>query len=564
MSHIIFPAFEHFRDYTIRTFKNDLSAGFIVAVMLIPQGMAYAMLAGLPPVMGLYASVFPLIIYAIFGSSRQLAVGPVAMISLLVFTGVSRLAEPASEQYLGLVFLLALIVGILQLAMGLLRAGVLINFLSGAVISGFTSAAAIIIILSQVHHLLGIDSPGGHSALHLIVGISRQAENIDMATMAIGLTSIALMGFLKMKGSRFPAPLLVVAASITATWLFHLDRLGVAIVGHVPHGFPSFSIPPMDKESFLALLPVSLTILFVGFMESFSIAKWVAAREKYKIDANRELLSLGLANITASLSSAFPVTGGLSRTVVNYEAGAKTGFASITSALVILLALMFFASLFYYLPKAALAAIVIVAVTSLIGIQEAKHLFHVKHIDGWTMVATFFTTLLLGTEKGIITGVAFSLFIFVWRSAHPHIAELGYLQKERIFRNIKRYPEGETYPDILILRVDASLYFANMSFLEDMLQQTIGEKKTLKWVIMDLSGVNDIDGVAIDTLEKIMEAYRYRGVEFLFAAMKGPVRDLTAKAGWVEKYGRHMGFNTIHEALDEIKQLSGTGAGPAF
>jgi SulP family sulfate permease len=564
MGRIIFPAFERFRDYKIRTLKDDLSAGFIVAVMLVPQGMAYAMLAGLPPVMGLYASVFPLIVYAIFGSSRQLAVGPVAMISLLVFTGVSRLAEPASEQYLGLVFLLALIVGTLQFAMGLLRAGVLINFLSGAVISGFTSAAAIIIILSQVHHLFGIDSPGGHSALHLIMGISRQAGNINMVTVATGLTSVALMGFLKMKGSRFPAPLLVVAASIAATWLFHLDRFGVAIVGHVPHGFPSFSIPPMDMESFLPLLPVSLTILFVGFMESFSIAKWVAAREKYKIDANRELVGLGLANITASLSSAFPVTGGLSRTVVNYEAGAKTGFASITSALIILLTLNYFASLFYYLPKAALAAIVIVAVTGLIDIKEAKRLFYVKHIDGWTMVATFFTTLLLGTEKGIITGVAFSLFIFVWRSAHPHIAELGYLQKEGIFRNIKRFPEGKIYPDVLILRVDASLYFANMSFLEDMLQQTMGGRKTLKWVIMDLSGVNDVDGVAMDTLEKIMEAYRYRGVEFLFAAMKGPVRDLTAKAGWAERYGQQMGFNTIHDALDEIKRLSGTEADPTL
>lgn len=562
MRRIIFPVLEWLRHYRIGTLRNDLSAGLIVAVMLIPQGMAYAMLAGLPPVMGLYASTFPLIVYAIFGSSRQLAVGPVAMISLLVFAGVSRLAEPASEQYLGLVFLLALIVGILQFAMGLLRAGVLINFLSGAVISGFTSAAAIIIILSQINQLFGIDSAGGHSALHLIMGISRKVTNINMVTMAIGLTSVAIIGFLKMKGSRFPAPLLVVGASIVATWLFHLDRFGVAIVGHVPHGFPSFSIPPMDMESFQALLPISLTILFVGYMESFSIAKWVAARENYKIDANRELVGLGLANIAASLSSSYPVTGGLSRTVVNYEAGAKTGFASITSVLIILLILMFFTSLFYYLPKAALAAIVIVAVTGLVDIKEAKRLFRVKHIDGWTMVATFFTTLLLGIEKGIITGVAFSLFIFVWRSAHPHIAELGYLQKEGIFRNIKRFPEGEIYPDVLILRVDASLYFANMSFLEDMLQQTMAERKALKWVIMDLSGVNDVDGVAIDTLEKIMEAYRYRGVEFLFAAMKGPVRDLTAKAGWAEKHAQQMRFNTIHDALNEIKRLSGTESDP--
>jgi SulP family sulfate permease len=309
----------------------------------------------------------------------------------------------------------------------------------------------------------------------------------------------------------------------------------------------------MDVQSFQVLLPAALTVLFVGFMESFCIAKWVAAREKYRIDSNRELIGLGLANIAASLFSSYPVTGGFSRTAVNYEAGARTGLASIVSALIILLTLMFFTSFFYYLPNAALAGIVIVSVVGLIDVKEARHLFRVKRIDGWTMIVTFLTTLLSGSEKGMVVGVGFSLLIFIWRSAHPHAAELGYLEKERIFRNIRRFPEVKTYPEILILRVDTSLYFANMSFLEDLLRKTMEDEKTLSWVIMDLSGVNDMDGVAIDTLEEIMETYRYRGIEFLFSAMKGPVRDLVAKAGWEEKYGKRIKFNTLQAAIEEIK-----------
>jgi len=548
----VLPAFDWLRHYKRADLRGDLSAGLVVAIMLVPQGMAYAMLAGLPPVVGLYASTVPLLVYALFGSSRQLAVGPVAMISLLVFAGVSDLAQPGSEQYLGCVFLLALIVGVTQFVMGFFHVGALINFLSHAVISGFTSAAAVIIILSQLNHLLGIKSSGGHSALHLFAGIVRNLGGTNGATLSIGLASILLLMVVKKKSPRFPGPLLAVAASIGATSLFGLDRLGVSIVGPIPKGLPAFSMPTLDITSLRMLFPTALTVLLVGFMESFSIAKWVAAREKYKIDSNKELIGLGLANMAASFFSSYPVTGGLSRTAVNYEAGARTGLASIITVFIILVTLTFFTSFFYYLPNAALAGVVIVAVTGLIDVKAARHLFQVKRIDGWTMLTTFVATLLLGSQNGMALGVGFSLLVFIWRSAHPHAAELGYLEKEGIFRNIKRFPEATTYPESLILRVDASLYFANMSFLEDLLRKTIEDKKALKWVIMDLSGVNDIDAVAIDALEEIMETYRHRGIEFLFAAMKGPVRDLVAKAGWEEKYGNRIRFNTLQAAIEEI------------
>ena len=548
----IIPSLEWLQNYKREDLKGDLTAGLIVAIMLVPQGMAYAMLAGLPPVIGLYASTLPLIIYALFGSSRQLAVGPVAMMSLLVFAGVSPLAPPGSEKYVSLVLLLSLMVGVIQFALGLFRAGFIVNFFSHAVISGFTSAAAILILLSQLHHLFGIASPGGHSAMTVLTGVVQRMGGIHPTTLGIGLASIILLVIFKRKIPNFPAPIVVVVASTLVVYFFGLDQSGVKIVGHVPKGLPSFSIPEWSVESLEVLFPAALTILFIGFMESISIAEWVAAREKYKIDSNRELVGLGLANVTASFFSAYPVTGGFSRTAVNYQAGAKTGLASFITAAIILLTLLFFTSFFYHLPHAVLAAIVAVAVAGLIDVKGARHLLNLKKMDGWTVILTFVATLVLGSEKGIMMGVAFSLFVFIWRSSHPHTAELGYLEGEDVFRNIGRFPKAKTYPEALILRVDASLYFANMAFLEDFLRRRIVEKPDVKWVIMELSGVNDIDAVAVDRLSDIMDNYGERGIQFVFAGMKGPVRDLVSKAGWQEKYGKKCEYLSLQHALKGI------------
>jgi SulP family sulfate permease len=524
----------------------------IVAIMLVPQGMAYAMLAGLPPVVGLYASTLPLIVYVLFGSSRQLAVGPVAMMSLLVFAGVSPLAPPGSEKYVSLVLLLSLMVGVIQFCLGLFRAGFIVNFLSHAVISGFTSAAAILILLSQLHHVFGIPSSGGHSAMAVLKGMLQGIGEVHPATLGIGLASVLILVILKRKWPNSPAPIVVVAASVLVVFFFGLDQSGVKIVGHVPKSLPSFSISEWSLEFLEGLFPAALTILFIGFMESISIAEWVAVREKYKIDSNRELIGLGLANVTASFFSAYPVTGGFSRTAVNYRAGARTGLASLVTAAIILLTLLFFTSFFYYLPHAVLAAIVVVAVAGLIDLKGAKHLLDLRKLDGWTTILTFVGTLVLGIEKGIIVGVAFSLFVFIWRSSHPHAAELGYLEGEDVFRNVKRFPEAKVYPEALILRVDASLYFANMAFLEDLLRRRIVEKPDVKWILMELSGVNDIDAVAVDRLGDIMDNYREQGIQFVFAGMKGPVRDLVFKAGWREKYGKQCEYLSLQHALKGI------------
>lgn len=553
MLQTIIPALEWLKDYKLSDLKSDFSAGTIVAILLVPQGMAYAMLAGLPPVMGLYASTFPLILYALFGSSKHLAVGPVAMISLLVYTGVSLHAEPGSHHYIQLVLLLSLMVGISQFLLGLLGAGFFINFISHAVISGFSSAAAIIIGLSQLGHLLGIKLSVHHSVFQLLWEAIKRIGEAHIITLGIGLAVILLLVSLKKMAPRLPAPLLMAAGGIMLTYLLRLDQSGVIIVGDIPQGLPGFIFPAMNLDSISLLLPVAMTILFVGFMESISIAKLIAVKERYKINSNRELRGLGLANIGAAFFSAYPVTGGFSRTAVNHEAGARTGLASIISAGLILLTLLFLTPLFYYLPNAVLASIVVVAVSGLIDFKGARHFFKIRTADGWTWMLTFIITLTLGSEEGILAGAAFSLLLFIWRSAHPHTAELGYIEKEKVFRNVKRFPEARIFPGVLILRVDASLYFANTGFLEDLLHKNLVEKPEVKWVILDFSGVNDMDAIAIDALEEIMDLYREKQVLFLFAEMKGPVRDLVMKAGWKEKYGKQLQYPSIEHALREIE-----------
>lgn len=553
MLQAIIPAIRWLRDYRRSDFKKDLTAGILVATLLIPQGMAYAMLAGLPPVMGLYASTLPLVLYTLFGSSRHLAVGPVAMISLLVFTGVSPYAEPGSDQYIQMVLLLSLMIGVFQVLLGLLGAGFFINFVSHAVISGFSSAAALIIGFSQLGHLLGIKLSVHHSVFQLLWESFERIGGLHPATLGVGLASIVLQVFLKKWAPRLPAPLLMVLGSILLTYLLRLDQFGVKIVGDIPRGLPNFIFPETNLHSINLLLPVAMTILFVGFMESISIAKLIALKERYKINSNHELTGLGFANMAAGLFSAYPVTGGFSRTAVNHQAGAKTGLASIISAGLILLTLLFLTPLFYYLPKAVLASIVVVAVSALIDLKGVRHFFKIRPVDGWTWMLTFIVTLILGSEKGILAGMAFSLLLFIWRSARPHAAVLGYIEKERVFRNVKRFLEARTFPEVLILRVDASLYFVNTGFLEDLLHKNLVEKPEVKWVILDFSGVNDMDAIAVDALEELMDVYRIKKVLFLFAGMKGPVRDLIMKAGWEDKYGKRFQYPSIEHALREIE-----------
>lgn len=538
------------RNYRRGDLRGDLVAGLTVAIMLVPQGMAYAALAGLPPVVGLYASTVPLVVYALFGSSRQLSVGPVAIDSLLVLAGVSALAAVGSGEFVALAALLALMVGLVQLALGLLRAGFVVNFVSSAVVSGFTSAAAIVIALSQLKGLLGIEVSSVQSTLGLLLEVGRKLAGTDLLTVTMGLGSVAVLLMAKKLAPRFPAPLLVVALGTLLTYAFGLHEKGLAIVGDVPGGLPDFVFPALDGGAILALLPTALTIAFIGYVEAFAVARSIAAREGYGIEADKEFKGLGLANITASLFSGYPVTGGFSRTAVNHGAGARTQLASIVTAVLVLIALAAFTPLFYYLPNAVLSAIVIVAVYGLIDIKTPLRLFGLKPIDGWTLVVTFAATLVVGVQWGVPIGVAFSLMVFVWRAAYPHTARLGYLPEEGVFRNLDRFPAARTFPGTVILRVDASLYFANMTFLGGLLREAVSEDPSVRRIVLDFSGVNSMDAVAVETMEGLMEELELRRVSVHVAAMKGPVRDVAARAGWPQKFGPAVDHLSLEETLE--------------
>lgn len=540
------------RGYRRGDLRGDLLAGITVAVMLVPQGMAYATLAGLPPVVGLYASTVPLVVYALFGSSRQLSVGPVAIDSLLVLAGVSALAAVGSEEFAALAALLALMVGAVQLGLGLFRAGFVVNFVSSAVVSGFTSAAAVVIALSQLKGLLGIDVSSAQSTFALILDAGRRLPGADLITVAIGLGSVAVLLAAKRLAPRFPAPLLVVALGTLMTYSFSLHEKGVGIVGEVPAGLPGFALPTLDGGAAVALLPTALTIAFVAYVEAFAAANSIAAKERYKIEANQEFKGLGLANMAASIFSGYPVTGGFSRSAVNHGAGARTQLSSIVTAVLVLITLAAFTPVFYYLPNVVLAAIVIVAVYGLIDVKTPVHLFKLKPVDGWTLVVTFAATLAVGVQWGVPIGVAFSLLVFIWRAAYPHTARLGYLPEKGAFRNLKRFPEAQTFSGTLILRVDASLYFANMAFLETLLRDALSEDPGVRHVVLDFSGVNSMDAVAAETMEGLMEELEIRGISMHVAAMKGPVRDIAAKAGWPERFGSAVDHFSLEHALESL------------
>ncbi|MBN1550330.1 solute carrier family 26 protein [bacterium] len=548
----LIPAFRWLSTYRKNDLMGDITAGLTVAVILVPQGMAYAMLAGLPPVIGLYASTIPLIVYALLGSSRHLAVGPVAMISLLVTVACSKLTSPGTHEYLSLVLLLAFMVGSLQFLLGIFKMGFLVNYLSHAVISGFTSAAAIIIALSQLKHLLGIQLTSSHIIAKIIREIPVNLSETHLLTVFIGIVSIILLFAGKRWFPKLPTAFVIVILSTAAVYYWNLEKYGLEIIRNVPSGIPDFDLPSLTWKSIQTLLPVAVTIVFVGYMESIAIAKSIASKEKYNVDPNQELLSLGAANIAASFFSGYPVTGGFSRTAINHQAGARTGLASIITACLIMLTLLFFTHLFYYLPKSVLAAIVIVAVMSLIDIKEPIRLFKIKKADGWTLILTFVITLSTGIETGILAGIIFSLIIFIWRSAHPHIAELGYLPEKNAFLNLQRFPQAKSIPNVLILRIDASLYFANAGFVENYLRAKIAHKKTLNWIIIDLIGVNDIDAVAVRVLEDLMESYEPAGISFAFSEIKGPVRDILARADWENKFHHHLRYKALPELLDEL------------
>jgi len=543
------PILSWIKDYNKSMLLGDISAGITVGIMLIPQGMAYAMLAGLPPIYGLYASTIPLLIYAILGTSRQLAVGPVAMVSLLVASGVGAIAELGSEHFISLAILLALMVGVIQFLLGIFKLGFLVNFLSHPVVAGFTSAAALIIGFSQLKHLLGIDIPRGkiHETL---IEVVKNIESINLATLAIGFTAIVLILLLRKMNRRIPSPLIVVVLGLAVVVFFDLESYGVQIIKEIPSGFPSFSFPKGSIESVKALFPIALAISFISYMESYAVAKAVQSKHKdYSINPNQELIGLGASNIVGSFFSAFPITGGFSRTAVNDQAGAKSGFAAIVSATLVMVTLLFLTSYFYYLPKAVLASIIMVAVFGLIEVKEAKHLWKKDKYDFLSFISTFIATITLGIEPGILIGVAISLLVIMYKLSYPHVAELGQIDGTSVFRNVERFTNLNCDSCVLILRFDAPLFFANANAFKDVIVKKLASRDNVEKIIIDGSGLHHIDSSALHMLNDLVKELFEKEILIQFVDIKGPARDIMYKNGLINLIGKENFFLNLQTAM---------------
>jgi len=526
--------------------RGDLGAGVTVGVMLIPQGMAYAMIAGVPPIYGLYSSLVPILLYALFGSSRQVAVGPVAIVSLLVATGVAPLAQGDPQRAIELSILLSAMVGILLIGMGLLRFGILTHFLSHPVLTGFTSAAALVIGASQLQHLLGIPLPGSNQLQVVVTGVIAGWDGIQLRPLLVGGGSILLLLGVRRWSPIAPGALIVVALTTTLSHLFRWEEAGLRVVGEIPRGLPTPALPLLEGALILPLFPAALTIALIGFMESVAVAKVHAAKHRYRVDPDRELLALGMANLGGSLFRAFPTTGGFSRTAVNDQAGARSGLASLVSASVVALTLLFLTDLFSALPNAVLAAIILVAVSGLVDHRGARKLWEADRRDFFLLLLTFAVTLTVGIEAGILTGVVASLGALIYDSARPHSALLGQLPGTDSFRNLHRYPDASSPPGIVILRIDAALSFANADFLrsriEEVTSPSAAGEDSVRALVLDFHAVNGLDSTAMDTLREVLEELSARGIELHLAGVKGPVMDRFRRSG----FDRHVGVDRFH------------------
>ncbi len=507
----ILPILSWLPDYNIKHLKGDVSAGITVGIMLIPQGMAYAMLAGLPPIYGLYAALVPQIIYAFFGTSRQLGVGPVAMDSLLVAVAVSQFAQAGSDHYITMAVLLAFMVGMIQLMMGVMKLGFLVNLLSHPVISGFTSAAALIIGFSQLKYLLGVDLPRSQYFHEILWNAFQHISETNMTTLLIGMSGIFIIIGMKQRKSVIPAPMVVVVLGIIVVWFFRLDSVGVSIVREVPAGLPGFQVPDLNTLSISQLFGSAMTIALVAFMEAIAVAKAIHARHNdYKIDPDQELIALGMANFVGSFFSSFPGTGGFSRSAVNDQAGAKTNLAAMISAAFVFTTLLFLTPLFFYLPKAILASVIMVAVFNLISVKDAIDLWKNKHRrDLLILLITFFATLSSGIQAGIFSGVIVSICLMLYDTMYPEV--------------IINSPGVKLPPNVLFIRFEERLYFGNSNFFiekseilaNEFLSKIKDKSFKDKFIILDVLSIHHTDSTGKKALNHLIDYFKSKNLKIL-------------------------------------------------
>lgn len=533
--------------------------------MLIPQGLAYALLAGLPPEAGLYASVAPLLLYALFGTSRVLAVGPVAVVSLMTAAAISEQGALSSASPWAIAITLAFLSGALLLLMGLLKLGFLANFLSHPVISGFISASGLLIAASQLKTIMGVRAEGQHF-FDILSALARQISHTHLLTLVIGVSTIIFLFWVRKGlkpllqraglGPRLAdslakaGPVAAIAVTLTLTWWLEWQTQGVKIVGAVPQGLPPLTLPLWDLSLLKQLALPALLISIVGFAESVSVGQTLAAKRRQRIEPNQELIALGASNLSASLSGGFPVTGGFARSVVNFDAGAQTPAAGIYTAVGIALASLFLTPALYFLPQATLSATIIVAVLSLVDLTIFKRTWQYSKADFAAALSTFLVTLALGVELGLVTGVSVSLTLFLYRTSRPHIAEVGLVPGTEHFRNVLRH-SVLVNPTLVSLRVDESLYFANSKALEDHINQSMASMPNLQNVVLLCSAINDIDASALESLELIEARLLSAGIALHLSEVKGPVMDRLKHTHFLQHLSGQV-FLTHYQAIQAL------------
>jgi len=542
------PILDWGRTYDSNALSNDLIAAVIVTIMLIPQSLAYALLAGLPPEAGLYASILPIVLYAIFGTSRALAVGPVAVVSLMTAAAVGQVAEAGTAGYAVAALTLAVLSGAILLGMGLLKLGFLANFLSHPVIAGFITASGVLIAASQLKHILGIEAHG-HTLPQVLYTLNQHMTDVNPITLIIGVSATVFLFWVR-KGlkplliklglskrmadiGQKAGPVFAVVATTLAVWIFDLSDRGVAIVGDVPQSLPPLTMPGLSGELISALFVPALLISIIGFVESISVAQTLAAKKRQRIDPDQELIGLGAANLGAGFTGGMPVTGGFSRSVVNFDAGAETPAAGAYTAVGLAVAALFLTPLIFFLPKATLAATIIVAVVSLIDFAILKTAWSYSKADFAAVAATIFLTLGFGVEVGVSAGVILSILLHLYKTSKPHVAEVGLVPGTQHFRNIHRHTV-ETVPSLLTIRIDESLYFPNARFLEDYVLDRVQEDGPIRNVVLMCSAVNVIDYSALEALEALNHRLKDMGVTLHMSEVKGPVTDRLVRTHFLD------------------------------
>ena len=567
------PILEWGRGYDRNTLTSDLMAALIVTVMLIPQGLAYALLAGLPPEVGLYASIAPLVLYAILGTSRVLAVGPVAVVSLMTASAIGQHAVAGSQEYWSVAITLAFMSGSMLLLMGVLRLGFLANFLSHPVISGFISASGLLIAASQMKTIMGVTSDS-QNFIDLMLDLLAQIPNIHTLTFTIGLIAIiflawsrvglkrALLTFgLKAKSADIitkSAPVAVIAFTALLTWIFQWQVQGLKVVGTVPQGLPPLSVPLWDLALWKELAVPALLISVVGFVESVSVGQTLAAKRRQRIEPDQELVALGASNLSSSLTGGFPVTGGFSRSVVNFDSGAKTPAAGAFTAIGIASASLLLTPALFYLPQAVLSATIIVTVMSLVDFSILKRTWAFSKTDFIGALTTLLVTLSVSIEIGLMVGVVASLALFLYKASRPHIAEVGLVLGTEHFRNIRRH-SVLTSPRVVSLRVDESLYFANSRALEDRVNDAVANAPDVEHIVLQCSAINDIDSTALESLETIERRLRDSGISLHLTEVKGPVMDHLKDTPFLQGLSGKVfltQYQAIHELSPEIEMGS--------